>query len=154
MGVIFDPARLCPELPDLQKSAHSVRFFIITLPPRSAMQQGANVLSPPVNADAQPITTWDHLHFSPIGVYHLRYWQGQFPGIKDFFVTCQSRFRSADIAWFASGMNRDGNHNHPPSSFNPSLVSLIKDTPGAQGKFDHKALLAEVKEQLFDMVCF
>jgi hypothetical protein len=128
------------------------------------MVHGANSLPPPLgitdnidvpeNADGQPVTTWERLHFSPIGLYHLRCWQGVFPGIKDFFITCQRHFRSADIAWFASGMNSDGNHAHPPYSFHPSLVSLIKDSGGAQGKIERKALLAEVKEQLFDMVCF
>jgi hypothetical protein len=122
---------------------------------------GANVPSPlpvnvtiPANADGKPIATWDRLRFSPIGVYHLRCWQGVFPGIKDFFITCQSRFRSADIAWFASGMNRDGNHNHLPSSFHPSLVTLVRDTSRAQAKGERKALLAEVKEQMFDTVSF
>jgi hypothetical protein len=128
------------------------------------MQQGANVQSlpwgmpanvpVPPNAEGQLITTWDRLRFSPIGLYHLRCWQGVFPGIKDFFITCQSRFRSADIAWFASGSNRDGNHNHSSTSFHPSLVTLNKDAGGAQGKGERKALLAEVKEQLFDIVCF
>jgi hypothetical protein len=119
------------------------------------MPQDANVLPPPWDIpDGHPITNWDRLHFSPIGVHNLRCWQGVFPGIKDFFITCQSRFRSADIAWFASGMNRDGKHNHLPSSFHPSLVSLVKETSSAQGKGRRKALLAEVQEQLFDTVCF
>jgi hypothetical protein len=106
----------------------------------------------PTNAEGKSIATWDSLRFSPIGVYHLRCWQGVFPGIKHFFVTCQSRFRSADIAWFASGMNRDGNHCHPSFSFHPSLVTLFKDTSSNQEKAERKALLAEVKEQIFDMV--
>jgi hypothetical protein len=70
----------------------------------------------------------------------------------DFFITCQSRFRSADIAWFASGMSRDGDHNHLPSSFHPSLVTLGKDTRFA--KDERKKLLEEVKNQMFDTVCF
>jgi hypothetical protein len=106
----------------------------------------------PANADGQPITPWDRLRFSSLGAYHLRCWQGVFPGIKDFFITCQSRFRSSDIAWFASGMNRDGNHSHLPSSFHPSLVTLV--TSSTQAKGERKALLAELKELMFDSVCF
>jgi hypothetical protein len=111
-------------------------------------------ISVPANADRQRVTSWDHLRFSPIGAYHLRCWQGVFPGVKDFFITCQGRFRSADIAWFASGMNRDGNHSHPQASFHPSLVTLVMDTGSTRGKLERKALLAEVKEQLFDVVSF
>ena len=107
----------------------------------------------PANAEGQHVQSWDRLSFSPMGVYHLRCWQGVFPGIKDFFITCQSRFRSADIAWFASGMSRDGNHTHLPSSFHPSMVSLVKGTNSPQAKAEWKALLAEVKEHIFDMVC-
>jgi hypothetical protein len=140
---------------------HSVRslYFLPLM-----QHTGANAPSPPwgipvnitvpANADCQPITAWDSLRFSPIGAYHLRCWQGVFPGIKNFFITCQSRFRSADIAWFASGTNRDGNHNHPPSSFHPSLVRLVRDSSSAQAKGERKALLAELKEQMFDIVCF
>jgi hypothetical protein len=106
----------------------------------------------PANADGQPVTSWDRLRFSPIGVYHLHYWQGVFPGVKDFFITC--RFRSADIAWFASGMNRNGNHNHPQDLFHPSLVTLVRETGSIQEKLERKALLAEVKEQLFDVIHF
>jgi len=108
----------------------------------------------PANVDGQPVTSWDCLRFSPIGVYHLHCWQGVFPGMKDFFITCQGRSRSADIAWFASGMNRDGNHNHPQGSFHPSLVTLVRETGSTQEKLEHKALLAEVKEQLFDVIHF
>ena len=135
-------------------------------PPRSIMQpSGADLnglpsppwgipvnITVPRNADGQPITPWNRLRFSPMGAYHLRCWQGVFPGIKDFFVTCQSRFRSADISWFASGANRDGNHAHSSSSFHPSLVMLYKDTNSPLAKAERKALLAEVKEHLFDLV--
>ena len=123
---------------------------------------GANAPSPPwgipinitvpTNADGQPVTSWDHLCFNPIGVYHLRCWQGVFPGIKDFFITSQSRFRSADIAWFASGMSRDGNHIHPPTSFHSSLITMVKDANSVQAKLERKALLGELKEQMFDTV--
>jgi hypothetical protein len=61
---------------------------------------------------------------------------------------------TTSIAWFASGMNRDGNHNHPQCSFHPSLVTLVKETGSAQEKLECKALLVEVKEQLFDVVHF
>lgn len=111
-------------------------------------------ISVPSKGNTQPVTSWDRLHFSPLGAYHLRCWQGVFPGIQDFFITCQGRFRSADIAWFASGMNRDGDHDHPPTSFHPSLVTLVKETASSQAKLERKALLAEVKEQLFDIVRF
>jgi hypothetical protein len=51
-------------------------------------------------------------------------------------------------------MNRDGNHNHPQGSFHPSLVTLVRETGSTQEKLERKALLAEVKEQLFDVVRF
>ena len=108
----------------------------------------------PSDGKTQPVTNWNCLHFSPLRVYHLRCWQGVFPGIKDFFITYQARFQSADLAWFSSGMSHDGNHSHPQTSFHPSLVMLVGETNSIQGKVERKALLAEVKEQLFDMVCF
>ena len=49
-------------------------------------------------------------------------------------------------------MNRDDNHNHPQASFHPSLVKLVRETGSTQEKLERKALLAEVKEQLFDVV--
>lgn len=111
-------------------------------------------ISVPSNGKSLPVTSWDRLHFSPLGAYHLRCWQGVFPGIKNFFITYQRRFRSADLAWFSSGSNRDGNHNHPQTSFHPSLVTLFRETNSVEGKLERKAILAEVKEQLFDVVRF
>ena len=96
---------------------------------------------------------WNSLRFSPIGVYHLRCWQGVFPGVRNFFVACQSRFRSADIAWFCSGSSHDNNHNHPRVSFHPSLKTLFTDTNSyLEGKEDCKLLLREVKDLMFDSV--
>lgn len=111
-------------------------------------------ITPPANAERNPPTSWNSLRFSPIGVYHLRCWQGVFPGVKNFFIASQSRFRTADIAWFCSGSSRDNNHNHPQASFHPSLVTLVRDTSSyVQGKNERKSLLAEIKELLFDSVC-
>jgi hypothetical protein len=108
----------------------------------------------PANARGQPPTPWDRLHFSPIGAYHLRCWQGVFPGVRNFFIASQAWFRSADMAWFCSGSSRDSNHIHPQVSFHPSLVTLVRDTSSyTQGKAECKALLAEVKELMFDAVC-
>ena len=154
------PARLCPELPDLQKRSIFSMFSLLPLPPCSIMKNtGAPsppwgipvIITMPTNADGQLVTHWDRLHLSPFGLYHLRCWQGVFPGIKDFFITCQSHFWSAKITWFASGMSHDGNHSHSPS-FHPSLVTLV--TSSAQVKTECKGLLAEVKELMFDVVCF
>jgi hypothetical protein len=96
---------------------------------------------------------WNSLRFSPMGVYHLRCWQGVFPGVRNFFVDRQSCFRSADIAWFCSGSSRDNNHNHPRVSFHPSLRTLIEDTNSyVEGKGDRKLLLGELKDLMFDSV--
>ena len=52
-------------------------------------------------------------------------------------------------------MNCDGNHNHPITSFHPSLVTLVRDTASyTQGKNERKALLMEAKELMFDVVHF
>ncbi|KAF8164964.1 hypothetical protein B0H34DRAFT_217681 [Crassisporium funariophilum] len=105
----------------------------------------------PMNGDG-PITHWRDLRFGPLGAYHLRCWLGVFPGIAQFFVTNQSRFRSSDIAWFASGMHRDGNHSHAPTSFHPSMVDFTRETSGYQaGKTERKALLTEVQALTFDL---
>lgn len=110
-------------------------------------------ITPPADAEGKPPTSWNSLRFSPMGVYHLRCWQGVFPGVRNFFVASRSRFRSADIAWFCSGSSRDNNHNHPRVSFHPSLQTLVGDTSSyAQGKSERKLLLAEVKELMFDAV--
>ncbi|KAF8954279.1 hypothetical protein BDZ97DRAFT_1928514 [Flammula alnicola] len=108
----------------------------------------------PANADTQSVTSWERLRIGPVtplAAYHLRSWLGVFPGIQDFFVTCQSNFRSADVAWFASGMSRDGNHHHPVTSFHPSLVTLVRDTKYPQGKGERKALLTEIKDLMYDV---
>jgi hypothetical protein len=144
---------------------HILYVFFSSCPPFIMQPIGANAPSPPwgiqvnipmpANAEGQSTTGWDCLHFSPLGAYHLRCWQGAFPGVRNFFVTCQSRFRTADIAWFTSGMNRDGKHDHPITSFHPSLVRLVRDTSSyVQGKNERKALLTEVKELMFDVVRF
>jgi hypothetical protein len=136
-------------------------FSLRPLPPRSIMQHtgapsplwGIPVNIPvPANADGQLVTHWDHLRFSSLGLYHIHCWQGVFPGIKDFFINCQSCFRSADIAWFVSGTNRDGHHSLPQSSFHLSLVTLVSSP--LQAKAERKVLLTEVKELMFDTVCF
>jgi len=157
------PCKTYPE-PSSTKKAHIQYVFVASFAPFIMQRTAGNAPGPPwgipvnisvpANADGQPVTSWDRLRFNPIGVYHLRCWQGVFPGVRDFFITCQGRFRSADIAWFASGMNRDGNHNHPQGSFHPSLVTLVRETGSTQEKLERKALLAEVKEQLFDVVRF
>lgn len=108
----------------------------------------------PSGGETLDVTNWNLLRFSPLGIYHLRRWQGAFPGIKDFFFSHQGRFRSADLAWFSSRLNRDGNHDHPRTSFHPSLATLHKDTNSPRGKIERKDLLAELKEQLFDIVRF
>lgn len=105
----------------------------------------------PSGGETLDVTNWNLLRFSPLGIYHLRRWQGAFPGIKDFFFSHQGRFRSADLAWFSSRLNRDGNHDHPRTSFHPSLATLHKDTNSPRGKIECKDLLAELKEQLFDI---
>lgn len=127
------------------------RAGVIALPPhwgRLPVQ-----IPTPANARGQPPTPWDRLQFSPIGAYHLRCWQGVFPGVKNFFIASQARFRSADIAWFCSGSSRDSNHIHSKVSFHPSLVTLVKDTNlYTQGKSERKSLLAELKDLMFDTV--
>ena len=48
---------------------------------------------------------------------HLHQWQGVFLGECGFFVTKQSQFEAADVAWFAAGMHEDGAHDHPYDHF-------------------------------------
>jgi len=111
----------------------------------------------PGNANSNSLMDWRHLRVAPatpLAVYQLRRWQGVLPGVQDMFRTCGDNFRSADVAWFASGMSRDGNHHHPSASFHPSLVAMVKQTRYPKGKVERKALLEEVKDLMFDVVCF
>jgi hypothetical protein len=111
----------------------------------------------PGNADSHPLTPWKRLcgaPATPLAVYHLRRWQGVLPGVQGMFNTCRDNFRSADVAWFASGMGRDGNHHHPTTSFHPSLVAMVRQTRYPEGKVERKGLLTEVKDLMFDAVCF
>jgi len=48
----------------------------------------------------------------------------------------------------------DGNDHHLSTSFHPSLVVMVKQTQYLKGKVECKVLLEEVKDLMFNMVCF
>ena len=101
------------------------------------------------------IIPWSELKFNPLGLYHLRRWQGVFPQERGFFVSNQGRFESADIAWFASGMHSDGDHHHLQDHFHSLHNEVHRETKGyPEPKVERKALEKRVHELTFDMVSF
>lgn len=113
----------------------------------------------PVSIPAPPggngnIIPWSELKFNPLGLYHLRRWQGVFPAESGFFVANQARFSAADIAWFAAGMHSDGQHAHAQDHFH-ALHNSVYDqmsTGYANAKRERKALEKQVHDLTFDMV--
>ncbi|PPQ87586.1 hypothetical protein CVT25_006085 [Psilocybe cyanescens] len=64
----------------------------------------------------------------------------------------RSRFDASDLAWFAAGMHKDGNHYHSPQCFHPLAETLQKETKETpQSRTERKELLQRVQELTFDM---
>jgi len=97
-----------------------------------------------------PIIPFTELKFNPVGLYHLRRWQGVFPRVPGLYATHQARFDAADLAWFAHGMHRDGNHNHALQAFHPMLVDFYRTS----SKEDRKALMTRLQALAYDVVCY
>lgn len=114
----------------------------------------------PVNIRVPPggngkIIPWTQLKFNPLGLYHLRRWQGVFPGEHGFFTTNQLRFEAADIAWFAAGMHEDGLHSHPSDHFHPLHNDVHRALSSyVDSKAEKKLLGNRVRDLTFDLVRF
>jgi hypothetical protein len=113
----------------------------------------------PVNIRAPPdgngtIIPWSKLKFNPLGLYHLRRWQGVFPAKSGFFVANQARFSAADITWFAAGMHSNGQHAHAQDHFHTLHNSVFDQmsTSYTNPKKERKALGNQVLNLTFDMV--
>jgi hypothetical protein len=104
----------------------------------------------------ETLTPWSRLKFNPLGLYHLRRWQGVFPGERGLFVANQSRFEAADVAWFAAGMHEDSAHDHPRNKFHPLHNDVHQEVSTAytDPKGERKLLEKRVQDLTFDMVCF
>jgi len=113
-----------------------------------------NILVPP--GGNGKIIPWSELKFNPLGLYHLRRWQGVFPNERGFFAANQAKFSAADIAWFAAGMHNDGQHSHAKDHFHPlhNDVRNQMSTGYADVKRERKALEKQVHDLTFDMVRF
>ena len=111
-------------------------------------------IAPPAAGDATPITPWKDLFFSPVGLYHLRRWLGVHEKHRNLFTSNQPRFRSADLAWFAGGVHKDGLHFHPINTFHDWFIRLHQATArNTVLKEERKGVLAELQELVFDTVC-
>ena len=110
-------------------------------------------ISDPLGADKLPLTPWQSLKFHPIGLVHLRRYQGLFPYLPEFFKVKQASFEAADLAWFAAGLHKDGNHHRAQDSFHPEYLDLYnvcgleKETRPIR-----KALLGKLLNLIFDLV--
>ncbi|PPQ82115.1 hypothetical protein CVT25_014277 [Psilocybe cyanescens] len=108
-------------------------------------------LHAPYNGDC-PLIPWTDLKFNPVGVYHLCLHQGVFPHRPNFYKTNRLKFDAADVAWFAAGMHKDGNHDHSPQTFHPLAEALQKDTKEMpKSRSECKELLHRVQELTFDL---
>ncbi|PPQ75452.1 hypothetical protein CVT25_008237, partial [Psilocybe cyanescens] len=111
----------------------------------------SSILHVPHNGDRTRIA-WTHLKFNPIGLYNLRLHQGTFPRLPNFYEANRARFDAADLAWFAAGMHKDGNHHHDPQSFHALAEALQKDTKDTSvSRLERKELLQRVQDLTFDM---
>ena len=108
----------------------------------------------PMNSHKLPITPWPSLKFHPVGLVHLRRYQGVFPYTPLFYKTKKESFDAADIAWFAAGLHKDGNHhNTSNNSFHPEYVDLYNNCGiNKETRPYRKALLKKVLELIFDLV--
>ena len=115
----------------------------------------------PVNIPVPPggnekLIPWSQLKFNPLGLYHLRRWQGVFPTERGFFIANQPWFEAADVAWFAAGMHEDGIHDHPRDHFHPLHNDVYREISDAytDPKAERKALETRVRKLTFDLVRF
>ena len=104
----------------------------------------------------EKLIPWSHLKFNPLGLYHLRRWQGVFPTERGFFISNQPRFEAADVAWFAAGMHEDGAHDHPCDHFHPLHNDVRREISDGytDPKAERKALEKRVQNLTFDLVRF
>ncbi|KAF8185650.1 hypothetical protein BJ912DRAFT_1060481 [Pholiota molesta] len=105
----------------------------------------------PVNA-GNIVPPWTALKFNPVGLYGLRRWQGVYPLRDNFFIANQSRFRASDIAWFAAGTHKDGQHHHSINSFHSSHIELTSETGSPLAKAERKAMFAEMEVLIWDLL--
>lgn len=108
----------------------------------------------PLGANQLPITPWSSLKFHPIGLIHLRRHQGVFPYIPLFYKTKQASFDAADLAWFAGGLHRDGQHYRADAdSFHPEYMELYNACGAEKGtRHLQKELLEKILGLIFDLV--
>jgi hypothetical protein len=122
-------------------------------PPPSNPPWGDGIDIPAPTSGNGPLIHWAKLKFNPVGVHHLRRWQGAFPQHPLFFLANKSRFAAADLAWFAAGTHSDGQHFLNPNSFHPMFVELQNTTQGsAKGRDERKALGDDMELLIWDLV--
>ena len=113
-----------------------------------------NICVPP--GGNETLTPWSQLRFNPLGLYHLRRWQGVFPVERGFFATNQSQFEAADVAWFAAGTHEDGAHDHRHDHFHPLHNEICREISNAYAdpKAECRELEKRVQDLTFDTVRF
>ena len=105
----------------------------------------------PVNIPKPPcvgsnIVPWQELKFNPLGLFNLCHHFGALPNYQGCFIT-------SDIAWFATGLSRDGDHVTATDAFHQLFSTVCKGIPpGAQGQWLHKELQMNVWNLTFDLV--
>ena len=108
----------------------------------------------PVGADGSPTPSWRNLRkFNTLSVYNLRHLEGTFPHAPGFFDAYHAKFNAADIAWWAAGTQRDGQHDHANNAFHAMYHEFMETGSSPGAKADRKALLAKMQALLWDIVC-
>ncbi|KJA15807.1 hypothetical protein HYPSUDRAFT_58596 [Hypholoma sublateritium FD-334 SS-4] len=107
----------------------------------------------PLGANHLPITPLPSLKFHPIGLLHLRRHLGLHAHLPGFFQQHQKSFQASDLAWFAAGLHRDGQHFQVAhDQFHPEYMDLHRVCGNDRTKRMHqKQLLQDVQDLMFDL---
>jgi hypothetical protein len=102
----------------------------------------------PANATDTP-TSFNRLKFNQLGLYDLRRRIGVLQHARGVFTKYQAKFLASDIAWFAAGAHKDGNHCVPPGEFH-SFFKAVRE--GTMTREERNNIRQQVIELLFDIV--
>ncbi|KIL54460.1 hypothetical protein M378DRAFT_182432 [Amanita muscaria Koide BX008] len=95
------------------------------------------------------VSQWTDLQFNPVGLHQLRENMHVSPQVFDQFM---SRFKAAELAWFASGTSCDNKHFEDMHSLHPMFFSSRQPTvnqPPAQS--ERRVIRQNLVNLLFDV---
>lgn len=99
------------------------------------------------------VPDWSDLKFNPLGLYNLRRRLGALHREPGVFMRYKANFLSSDLAWFASGMHKDGQHATPRDTYHPLFLTAREHTgTGEPATKLRNKLRDAVRDEIFDLV--